>query len=154
MFALPQVHPEMSDQNIVKSTRSKTPPKSWVKARRKASSYQAPPASRFRRLLRLLFNGWTISASLLILLCVFLTLTYYWFEFSSRIDQKLLSGEVFTASAGIYSAPKTLKTGESLTIPELVDYLKSAGYIERNNQADASRSAMWWKATQLVSSRE
>ena len=130
----------MSDQNIVKSSRSKTPPKGWVKARRKASSYQAPPPSRFRRLLRLLFNGWTISAALLLALGVFLTLTYYWFEFSGRIDQKLLSGEVFTASAGIYSAPKTLKVGEELTIPKLIDYLKSAGYIERNNQADASRS--------------
>ena len=115
------------------------PPKGWLKQRRSVT-YQAPPPSRFRRFLRLIFNGWTVSAALLILLGVFLTLTYYWFEFSGRIDQKLLSGEVFTASAGIYSAPKTLKTGESLTIPALVDYLKSAGYIERNNQADASRS--------------
>jgi len=49
---------------------------------------------------------------LFVLLAAFLTLTYYWFEFSDRIDQKLLSGEVFTPSAGIYSAPKTLNTGE------------------------------------------
>ncbi len=129
----------MSDPNIFKSTRSKTPPKGWLKARRGAS-FQAPPRSRFRRFLRLIFNGWTLSAALLIVLGVFLTLTYFWFDFSGRIDQKLLSGEVFTATAGIYSAPKTLKTGEELTIPALVDYLKSAGYIERNNQADASRS--------------
>ncbi len=115
------------------------PPKGWVKARRGAA-FQAPPPSRFRRTLRLIFNGWTISAALFLLLGAFLTLTYFWFEFSDRIDRKLLSGEVFTASAGIYSAPKTLKTGEAISIPELVDYLKSAGYIERNNQADASRS--------------
>ncbi len=115
------------------------PPKGWVKARRGAA-FQAPSPSRFRRTLRLIFNGWTISAALFLLLGAFLTLTYFWFEFSDRIDRKLLSGEVFTASAGIYSAPKTLKTGEAITIPELVDYLKSAGYIERNNQADASRS--------------
>jgi len=83
---------------------------------------------------------WTLSAAALVLLTGFLILTYYWFEFSSRIDQKLLSGEVFTPTAGIYSAPKTLKVGEDITIAELVDYLKSAGYIERNNQADASRS--------------
>ena len=107
---------------------------------RRASSYQAPPPSRLRRFLRLIFNGWTISAALLIFLGAFLLLTYYWFEFSDRIDRKLLSGEVFTASAGIYSAPKTLKTGESIKISELVDYLRSAGYIERNAQADASRS--------------
>jgi len=83
---------------------------------------------------------WTLTASLLIVIGAFLILTYYWLDFSDRIDRKLLSGEVFTASAGIYSAPKTIKTGESITIAELADYLRSAGYIERNSQADASRS--------------
>ncbi len=115
------------------------PPKGWIKARR-GTVYKAPPPSRLRRILRYLFNGYTISAALFILLGVFLTLTYYWFEFSDRIDQKLLSGEVYTATAGIYSAPKTLKTGEEITIAGLIDYLRSAGYIERNSQADASRS--------------
>ncbi len=115
------------------------PPEGWGKGRR-GSAYQAPPRSRFRQFLSLIFNVWTLSASLLALLGVFLVLLYFWFEFSARIDQKLLSGEVFTPSAGIYSAPKILKTGESLTVGGLTDYLKSAGYIERNNQADASRS--------------
>lgn len=116
------------------------PPKGWVRANRAPKAYKAPTKSRFRRILRYVFNGWTISITLLLMLGVFLTLTYFWFEFSDRIDQKLLSGEVFTASAGIYSAPKTLKVGENITQTELIDYLKSAGYIERNNQADASRS--------------
>lgn len=115
------------------------PPKGWVKARRPAS-YQAPPPPRWKRLFRVIFNGWTISIVLFLLLGVFLTLTYYWFEFSDRIDRKLLSGDVFTASAGIYSAPKTLKVGENTSATALIDYLKSAGYIERNNQADPSRS--------------
>ena len=131
--------PKMSEPNNVTRFRSKLPPKGWVKKRRGAA-YQAPPPSRFRRIARGIFNGWTISAALLILLGVFLTLTYFWFEFSDRIDQKLLSGEVYTASAGIYSAPKTLKSGEAITISALIDYLKSAGYIEKNNHADASRS--------------
>jgi|CXWL01.1.fsa_nt_gi penicillin-binding protein 1B len=116
------------------------PPKGWVKARRPSSSYQAPPQSRFKRFLRSVFNVWTLSIAGFLFLGVFLTLTYFWFDFSDRIDQKLLSGEVYTASAGIYSAPKTLKVGENTTMPGLIDYLKSAGYIERNNQADASRS--------------
>ena len=115
------------------------PPKGWVKANR-ASSYQAPPPSRFRRLLRLIFNGWTISISLILILIAFLTLTYFWFDFSDKIDRKLLSGEVYTASAGVYSAPKILKVGEDITMPAMIEYLKSAGYIEKNSRADASRS--------------
>lgn len=130
----------MPDQTTTKTARSKKPPKGWVRARRPTSAYQAPPQSRFRRILRKIFNGWTISISLVILLGAFLTLTYFWFEFSGRIDEKLLSGEVYTATAGIYSAPKTLKVGEETTMPAMIEYLKSAGYIERNNQADASRS--------------
>ncbi len=115
------------------------PPKGWVKSRR-ASSYQAPPDSRLKRLLRKVFNVWTLAIAGILLVAGFLTLTYFWFEFSDRIDRRLLSGEVFTASAGIYSAPKTLKVGEAINAQGLIEYLKSAGYIERNNQADASRS--------------
>ncbi|MEP6788618.1 MAG: PBP1A family penicillin-binding protein, partial [Acidobacteriota bacterium] len=129
----------MSDQKIVKTAKSKMPPRGWVNSRR-GTVYKAPPPSRFRRLLRLIFNGWTISAALLLMLGVFLTLTYFWFEFSDRIDQKLLGGEVYTASAGVYSAPKTLKVGEDISPLALIEYLKSAGYIEKNSRADASRS--------------
>lgn len=129
----------MPDQQNVRTTRSKMPPSGWAKPRR-ASGYQAPPPPRWRRMLRYVWNGWTVSASLLIGLVVFLFLTYYWFDFSERIDQRLLSGEVFTASAGIYSAPKMIRVGGATTAGELIDYLKTAGYIERNGQADPSRS--------------
>lgn len=114
------------------------PPKGWIKARRVAA-YSAPPPSRVRRLFRAVFNGWTISLFLLAVLAVFLTTTYYWFEFSDRIDRKLLSGEVFTPYAGIYSAPKNLRVGEVLPPDQLVDYLRSAGYIDKNVKADLSR---------------
>lgn len=103
-------------------------------------AFKAPPPTRFKRLLRWIFNPYTLSISALLLLGTFLTLTYFWFEFSDRIDRRLLSGEVFTPYAGIYSAPKTLRSGEELALGGLVDYLKTAGYIEKNNQADASRS--------------
>ncbi len=129
----------MSDSAPIVSNRSKTPPKAWVKARRGAS-YQAPKPNRFRRILRFFFNKWTLLGSLAVLLFAFLTFTFLWFDYSDRIDRKLLSGEVFTPTAGIYSAPKTLRVGDSISSQGLVDYLKTAGYIDRNSKADASRS--------------
>src|SRR5436190_18587689 len=133
------LQPLMQENLPQKNPRSKMPPRGWKKAHR-AKSFQAESQSRFRRFLGYIFNAWTISISSILILTAFLILTYYWFEFSDRIDRKLLSGEVFTASAGIYSAPKTLKVGESTSIPELIEYLKSAGYIEKNSRADNSRS--------------
>lgn len=115
------------------------PPKGWVRSRR-GVAYKAPPPTRWQRFHRTVFNVWTVSAVLFLGLGIFLTLAYFWFEFSDRIDQRLLSGDVFTATAGIYSAPKTLRVGEPISKNELVEYLRSAGYIERNDKADASRS--------------
>lgn len=129
----------MAESQTKISNRSKMPPKGWVKARR-ASSYQAPPPSRFRRILGTVFNRYTFAIASFLSIAGFLTLAYFWFEFSDRIDRRLLSGDVFTATAGIYSAPKTLQNGEAITRDDLVNYLRSAGYIERNDKADPSRS--------------
>jgi len=107
---------------------------------RRVAAYKPPSRSRFRVLVHGIFNWWTLSVALLVVLAAFLTLTYYWFEFSDRIDRRLLSGEVYTPSAGVYSAPKTLRVGEKTSMIELIDYLKSAGYIEKNARADAARS--------------
>jgi hypothetical protein len=121
-----------------KSRKPIKPPKYW-RDKHPTKAFQAPKPPLYKRVFRALFNGYTISVCLLILLTVFLTATYFWFEYSDVIDRKLLSGEVYTPNAGIYSAPKILKDKEELTPEELVAYLKSAGYIEKNNQADASR---------------
>ena len=118
-------------------------PKSAIKFRNGASrpvkSFKKPPPNLFRRLLRLVFNPITISLFLVLFLAVFLTLTYFWFEYSDRVDL-LLRGEVFTRTAGIYSAPKNLRNGENIALEDLIDYLKSAGYVEKNQRADSSRS--------------
>ncbi|NOT47397.1 MAG: PBP1A family penicillin-binding protein, partial [Acidobacteria bacterium] len=129
----------MQPSKQITGNRSKKPPKGWVKAKR-VSAYQAPPKSRFRRMLGYVFNRWTFSLAFLAAFGIFLVLGYYWFEFSDRIDRRLMSGEVFTPSAGIYSAPKTLRVGEPMTRVELIEYLKAAGYIDKNLKADLSRS--------------
>ncbi|MEO5859319.1 MAG: PBP1A family penicillin-binding protein [Pyrinomonadaceae bacterium] len=129
----------MHESPIVKSTRSKMPPGSWKRTKR-VSAYQAGPKSRFRRFLSGVFNIWTGTFALIFLLAGILGLTYFWFEYSDRIDRKLLGTEIFTPTAGIYSAPKTLKAGDNGTLQELIDYLKTAGYIEKNAKADPTRS--------------
>ncbi len=106
---------------------------------RQVRSFKQSPPSRFRRIVRFIFNPLTFSLAGLLILAAFLTATYFWFEYSDRIDV-LLRGEVFTSTAGIYSAPKTLKKDETISVEELKDYLISAGYIEKNQQADESRS--------------
>jgi penicillin-binding protein 1B len=65
-------------------------------------------------------------------------LIYYWTVFSGRIDN-LLKGDVYTRSAGIYAAPKQLRVGENLSEDDLIAYLKRAGYVEKNQQADTAR---------------
>lgn len=119
--------------------RSRMPPRNWIRSRR-PKAYQGPPETRWQRFKRLAFNRYTLAAAAVLLVTFFLAFTYFWFEFSDRIDKRLLSGEVFTRSAGIYSAPKTLREDEVISQQELIDYLKSAGYIEKNDRADESRS--------------
>jgi penicillin-binding protein 1B len=110
-----------------------------VKANR-ATVYKAPPRSRIRRIVGAVFNRWTALAALFLAVCGSLVFGYYWFLFSDEIDRRLLANEVFTPSAGIYTAPKWIRKGENVNSAGLIEYLKTAGYIEKNNRADASRS--------------
>ena len=128
----------MFNQIQVKGKKSKMPPRGWRK-KFSIKTFQAEKPSFFRRVLRLIFNPVTLLLGLLTALGVFMTLTYFWFEYSDRIDV-LLRGEVFTSTAGIYSAPKNLRVGENFSVEDLTAYLKSAGYIEKSNQAAAARS--------------
>ncbi len=131
----------MPNQIQFKGKKSKMPPRGW---RRKfpVKTYRAPDAPKpsfLRRVWRLIFNPLTVFGSALITLGVFLTLGYFWFDYSDRIDL-FLKGDVFTNTAGIYSAPKMLRQNEAISAEELTAYLKSAGYIEKPRQADAARS--------------
>ncbi|HEY8561593.1 MAG TPA: PBP1A family penicillin-binding protein [Pyrinomonadaceae bacterium] len=138
----------MPNRNSGKSRKPIKPPKYW-RDRHPIKAFRAPKAPLYKRVLRAVFNGYTLSGALLVFLAVFLTTVYFWFEYSDVIDRRLLSGEVYTPNAGIYSAPKILRDGEALTPDELVAYLKSAGYIEKNNQADASRSRYQLSGNQI-----
>ncbi len=138
---------KMQERIRSKSRKPKTPPKYWRDKHGK-TVYKAPPPPLYRRILRLIFNPLTIGIFLFAVLGVFLTAMYFWFEYSDKVDL-LLRGEVFTNTAGIYSAPKTLKNGEAISAEDLTAYLKSAGYIEKNDQADPSRSRYQLKENEI-----
>ncbi len=100
--------------------------------------YEEPESGFFRRWMRRIF-----SPPVLVLLVFVLTLTvgvlgYYYYVFSGRID-RLLRGEIFTHSAGIYAAPQELRVGENSSLDDLVARLKRAGYVEKAQQADSAR---------------
>jgi penicillin-binding protein 1B len=56
-------------------------------------------------------------------------LIYSYFSYSKIVDDRLASGYL-TSRAGIYAAPRTLRTGQSLSRDRLVELLRRAGYIE------------------------
>jgi len=101
-------------------------------------SYVEPEQSLGRRFFRRLFSAPVIIPVVFIGAIVLGVLIYYWTVFSRRIDN-LLQGDVFTRSAGIYAAPNQLRVGESMSVDELLAYLKRAGYVEKTQQADTNR---------------
>ena len=100
--------------------------------------YEEPPRSFGRRLLRFLLKPYIIVPLVLVCGLIIAGLAYYWVVFSGRIDN-LLRGDVFTRSAGIYAAPKMVRVNQSISEDDFVGYLKRAGYVERNQQADSAR---------------
>lgn len=100
--------------------------------------YEEPPSSFFRRVLRFLLRPYIALPALFAAALIISVFAYYWIVFSARIDN-LLRGEVFTRSAGIYAAPKQIRAGQNISAEDLLAYLKRAGYVERNQQAESAR---------------
>jgi len=101
-------------------------------------AYTQPEPNFGRRVLRRLLSPPVIIPLAAIAVIVIGFLIYYWTVFSGRIDN-LLKGEVFTRSAGIYAAPKQLHVGQAISQDQLLELLKSAGYVEKTQQADKAR---------------
>lgn len=101
-------------------------------------SYVESGPGFWRRLMRRLFSAPVIIPVVFISAIVLGVLIYYWTVFSGRIDN-LLAGEVYTRTAGIYAAPKQLRVNETISQAEVIAFLKRAGYVEKNQQADTGR---------------
>ncbi len=72
----------------------------------------------------------SVLASLLITIGVAITfLVFSYVSYSKIVDARLAIGYL-TSRAGIYAAPRTLRTGQSLTRDGLIELLRRASYIE------------------------
>ena len=100
--------------------------------------FEEPPENFWRRAKRLLLRPAVVIPVVFLTTISVGVLGYYYYVFSQRID-RLLRGEVFTRSAGIYAAPKQIRVGDGLSVDELVEYLKRIGYVERTQQAEKTR---------------
>ncbi len=100
--------------------------------------YAEPEVGFFRRVLRRVFRPPVVVALAVAAALVLVVLGYYYTVFSRRIDA-LVGGEIYTRSAGIYTAPKELRAGAGVSQEDFIARLKRAGYVERTQQADDSR---------------
>src|SRR3954468_12507935 len=76
--------------------------------RSRVVKYEEPEPGFIRRWTRRIFRPWVVIALVFVTTVTIGIFGYYWVVFSERID-RLLNGEVFTRSAGIYAAPKNLR---------------------------------------------
>src|SRR5436309_4752915 len=100
--------------------------------------FEEPPEGFWRRWRRRLIRPATVIPVVVLTAVTVGVLGYYYHVFSQRID-RLLRGEVFTRSAGIYAAPKQIRAGAALSIGDVINQLKRAGYVEKAQQADTAR---------------
>ncbi|HEY3025812.1 MAG TPA: PBP1A family penicillin-binding protein [Pyrinomonadaceae bacterium] len=101
-------------------------------------AFEEPEKTKFQRVQRFLLQPYVIIPVAVLTIIFIGVLVYYWMILSRRIDN-LLSGEVFTRSAGIYAAPKQLRPGQNISEEDLVAYLKRAGYVEQGQQGESAR---------------
>ena len=109
--------------------------------RRRASRvvrYEEPPIGFWRRWTRRIFHPVIVIPIVFLIAATIGVLGYYYWSLSARVD-KLLRGEIFTRSAGIYAAPRELRAGTNITQDDLIAHLKRVSYVEKSQQAEGAR---------------
>jgi penicillin-binding protein 1B len=110
--------------------------------------FEQPVESFRRRWLRRLTRPIVVVPVIIATVAIVGALVYYYSVFSQRID-RLLRGEVFTRSAGIYAAPRQLRAGDNVSLDDTVARLKRADYVEKAQQADTARGRYHVDGTSL-----
>ena len=78
--------------------------------------YAAPDERFIKRWARRIFRPPVIIALVVLTTFTVGIFGYYYWIFSARID-RLISGEIYTRSAGIYTAPRELRVANSTSAP-------------------------------------
>ncbi|MDQ1613031.1 MAG: penicillin-binding protein [Pyrinomonadaceae bacterium] len=117
---------------------NRVPPPAAGRRAARVVRYDEPEEGFFRRWRRRIFRPPVVIALVLLTTFTVGVLGYYYYIFSERVD-RLIGGEIFTRSAGVYTAPKDLRVGAPLSADDLVKRLQRAGYVERAAQADDAR---------------
>ncbi|MFN0119835.1 MAG: PBP1A family penicillin-binding protein [Blastocatellia bacterium] len=65
-------------------------------------------------------------------------LVHYYYKFAELIDRGL-RGDVFVRASGIYAAPQNIYAGMGITSPDLVNWLKRLGYLDKTTAQNESR---------------
>ena len=110
--------------------------------------YEEPTQGFVRRWARHIFRPPVLIALVVLTTFSIGVFGYYWWVFSKRID-RLLSGEIFTRSAGIYAAPREIRAGENTSADDLINYLRHNGYVEKTQEADDARGRYSLNGTSL-----
>ncbi|MFY9553752.1 MAG: PBP1A family penicillin-binding protein [Blastocatellia bacterium] len=74
-----------------------------------------------------------------ILALIFLSVFAFFYAKYARMIDARLRGDIVVRTTGIYAAPRTIRTGENITLASLKSYLDGIGYVESTKEADATR---------------
>ncbi len=93
-----------------------------------------------------------IGTAFLILL-VTATLAYYYFQFSTLINQRL-AGNIYQNTSRVFSIPRRISVGEILTPLDLINELRDSGYTESASPGATGRYAIKGSTVEISPSKE
>ncbi len=75
--------------------------------------------------------------------------TFYYVRYAEMIEQRLAHGRIYQNSSSVFTAPRKIVVGQSLTRDELVAYLRRVGYAESEIPGSRGRFAVEGAAVQI-----
>ena len=76
-----------------------------------------------------------LGVLLVIFSCFF---AFFYLKYARMIDARL-RGDIVVRTTGIYAAPRTIRSGQAMTLASLKSYLDGIGYVDASKDADSNR---------------